>query len=85
MATHKNQHRDLLVLINNEYRSQSAIDHEVEWLHEVLFHVESLDNFCIAHELINVNRHKITSNLQQIKKEILRKKETAFVFISNKN
>jgi hypothetical protein len=85
MSLNKHQHRDLLVLINNEYRSQSAIKHEVEWLHDVLFHVESLDNFCIAHELINVNRHKLISSPQKIKKEILRKKETAFVFINNKN
>jgi hypothetical protein len=84
MSNNKHQHRDLLVLINNEYRSQSAIDHEVEWLHEVLFHVEAIDNFCVAHEIINLNRHKLTNPLQ-IKKEVLRKKETAFVFINNKN
>jgi hypothetical protein len=85
MPNNKHQHRDLLVLINNEYRSQSAIDQEVEWLHDVLFHVESIDNFCIAHEMININRHKLLTNPLQIKKEVLRKKETAFVFLNNKN
>jgi hypothetical protein len=85
MSLNKNQQRDLLVLINNEYHSQHAINHQVEWLHDVLFHVEAIDNFCIAHELINVNRHKIVSSPQKIKKEILRKKETAFVFLNNKN
>jgi hypothetical protein len=85
MSLNKHQQRDLLVLINNEHHSQNAINHQVEWLHDVLFHVEALDNFCIAHELINVNRHKIFSSPQKIKKEILRKTETAFVFLNNKN
>ena len=35
----RNQRRDLLVLLNNHHRSQQAIDHEVEWLHELLYHV----------------------------------------------
>jgi hypothetical protein len=85
MSLNKHQQRDLLVLINNEHHSQHAINHQVEWLHDVLFHVEAIDNFCIAHELINVNRHKIISSPQKIKKEILRKTETAFVFLNNKN
>lgn len=85
MATNKHQHRDLLVLINNEYHSQNAINYQVEWLHDVLFHLEAIDNFCAAHELININRHKIISSPQKIKKEILRKTETAFVFLNNKN
>jgi hypothetical protein len=85
MASNKHQHRDLLVLLNNEYRSQSAIEQEVEWLHDVLFHVESIDNFCTAHELIHVNRHKIIQDRNKIKREVLRKRETAFVFLNNKN
>ncbi len=81
----KMKHRDLLVLLNNGQRSQEAIDHEVEWLHDVLFRVEELDNFCKAHELINVNRHKIVSSAAKIKKAALRKDETPFEFISNLN
>ena len=79
------QRRDLLVLLNNEHRSQQAIDHEVEWLHDVLFHVEELDNFCRAHELLDLNRYKVISNIGKVKKAVLRKDFKAFEFVSNKN
>ncbi len=80
-----NQRRDLLVLLNNEHRSQQAIDHEVEWLHDVLFHVEALENFCRAHELLDLNRYKVIGHIGKVKKAVLRKDFKAFEFISNKN
>jgi hypothetical protein len=79
------QQRDLLVLLNNELKSQQAIDQEVEWLHDVLFHVESIDNFCIAHEVIDINRHKIITNGGKIKKVVSNKIQKPFEFLSNKN
>lgn len=84
-AMKQNQRRDLLVLLNNEQRTQQAIDHEVEWLHDVLFHVEELDNFCKAHEVLNVNRHKVINNINKVRKTVLRKTLKAFEFVSNKN
>ncbi len=85
MASNKHQQRDLLVLLNNEFRSRSAIEQEVEWLHDVLFHVESIENFCIAHELIHVNKNKVYQEHHKIRREVQRKKETPFVFLNNKN
>jgi hypothetical protein len=81
----RNKRRDLLVLLNNEHRSQEAIDHEVEWLHDVLYHVEELENFCKAHELIDLNRYRIVTRTGLVKKAVLRKDFKAFEFISNKN
>jgi cell fate (sporulation/competence/biofilm development) regulator YmcA (YheA/YmcA/DUF963 family) len=81
----KSQHRDLLVLLNNGHRSQEAIDHEVEWLHDILFNIEEIDNFCKAHELININRHKITTDIVKVRKSALKKEVTPFEFISNLN
>lgn len=80
-----NQRRDLLVLLNNEHRSQHAIDQEVEWLHDILFHVEALENFCQAHELLDLNRYKVIGHIAKVKKAVLRKDFKAFEFISNKN
>ena len=77
--------RDLLVLFKEELKTPQAIEHEVSWLHELLFDVERLDNLVIAHELIDLNRYKI-SNKPVVIKEILRsRKEKAFVFLNNKN
>ncbi len=56
----KMPNRDLLVLINNEFMSQQAIDQEVECLNHILHNAESNEQFCIAHEL--VDRIHITSN-----------------------
>jgi len=81
----QNQRRDLLVLLNNEHRSQQAIDHEVEWLHDVLFHIEELDNFCKAHEVLDLNRHKVISNISKVRKVVVRKTMKDFEFVSNKN
>jgi len=80
-----NSNRDLLVLFKQELMTPQAIEHEVAWLHELLFWVERFDNFVKAHELIDLNKYKITNKSIDIKKTIRRKKETAFVFLNNLN
>jgi hypothetical protein len=77
--------RDLLVLFKQDLMTPQAIEHEVEWLHELLFTVERLDNFATAHELIDLNKYKVSNNTVEIKKLVRRKKEQPFVFLSNKN
>jgi len=77
--------RDLLVLFKQDLMTPQAIEHEVGWLHELLFKVERLDNFATAHELIDLNKYKVSNNTVEIKKLVRRKKEQPFVFLSNKN
>jgi hypothetical protein len=48
--------RDLLVLIRSEFMSQQAIEHEVEYLNNILRQTELPDQFCRAHELVQRNR-----------------------------
>lgn len=77
--------RDLLVLLNNEILSQKAIEHQVELLHEMLFKVESTENICIAHEILDLNRYKLITKASKVK-DFIRKKELApFIFLCNKN
>ena len=80
-----NSNRDLLVLFKQELMTPQAIEHEVAWLHELLFNVERLDNFVTAHELLDLNKYKISNKSVDIKKTIRRKKDQAFVFLNNKN
>lgn len=82
---HKNQHRDLLVLLNKDHKNQQSIEQEVEWLHCVLFHTEELENVCTAHEVIDLNNYKVYTQPHRVKKAILRKDFKAFEFICNKN
>ncbi len=81
----KKSDRDLLVLFKQELKTPQAIEHEVNWLHELLFDVERLDNFVVAHELIDLNRYTISNKPFVIKDTLRRKKEKPFVFLNNKN
>ena len=80
-----NSNRDLLVLFKQELMTPQAIEHEVAWLHELLFMVERLDNFVKAHELLDLNRYKVINKPVELKKVIRKKKEQAFVFLNNMN
>ena len=77
--------RDLLVLFKQNLMTPQAIEHEVGWLHELLFNVERLDNFVTAHELIDLNKYRICNGPVEIKKMVRRKREQPFVFLNNKN
>lgn len=80
-----NSNRDLLVLFKQELMTPQAIEREVAWLHDLLFWVERLDNFVKAHELIDLNKYKITNKALDIKKVIRRNKDQAFIFLNNMN
>ena len=77
--------RDLLVLFKEELMTPQAIEHEVELLHEMLYIVESIDNVCLVHEIIDLNKFKVHSQMHIIR-NVLRKRDLKpFVFLSNKN
>ena len=77
--------RDLLVLFNQELMSPQAIEHEVEWLHELLFTVERLENLVIAHEIIDLNKYKVISKALTLHNTIRKQELKAFVFLNCKN
>jgi len=79
----KTPNRDLLVLLKNEFASQRAIEHEVEWLNYMLIQAESPEQFCKAHEL--VTRHNITSKAEKILRAIRYAELKPFWFLINKN
>ena len=79
----KNHDRDLLVLLKNEFMTEQAIEHEVEYLNEILPETESPRQFCIAHEL--VDRNYITSKPGKIFKAIRYTELKPFRFLINKN
>lgn len=78
--------RDLLVMFRQQSMSEQEMDRAVMQLNHLLFTAERLDNFAAAHEILDINRYKIITNLVDIKKMIRTKKtEKPFVFFSNKN
>ena len=78
--------RDLLVLVkDNRPVSEQEMEHQVAWLHDMLYRVESVDNFCVANELIDLNRFKIIRKPYLIIKAIRQRELKPFQFICNKN
>lgn len=79
------QNRDLLVLTKKETMNSRELEQEVELLVDLLYHVEQIDAFCVANEIIDLNRYKIIQKPHLIKQALREKKLKPFVFISNNN
>ncbi len=77
--------RDLLVLTKSVELNKVAFEQEVKCLNLLLHDVESFKNFCIANEIIDVNRRKISTNIYYFQELIYLKRVKPFVFINNKN
>ena len=80
-----NTNRDLLVLFNQELMTPQSIEHEVELLHEMLYTVESVENFIIAHEIIDLNKYRILTRSKQIRPIIRQRELKPFVFLNCRN
>jgi len=81
----KNEKRDLIVLSNNEIIDPIAMGNQVEALNKLLLSVENLHCFCIANEIIDINRYKIIQKPHLIQQMIRERMTKPFVFIFNKN
>jgi hypothetical protein len=79
----KTPNRDLLVLLKNEFASQQAIEHEVQCINHILVQTESLEHFCVVHEL--VERNRITRKPKKILRAIRFAELKPFCFLVNKN
>lgn len=75
----------MLVLTKKVSVDEKELQLEVEKLHNLLFHVESVDNFCIANEIIDLNSYRIIGDPIRIKRIITKNKLKSFQFINNKN
>ena len=65
--------------------NRQQLEQQVELLNDLLYHVENLNAFCIANEVIDVNKYKIIQKPHIILQIIREKSLKPFVFISNKN
>ena len=78
-----NPNRNLLVLLRDQFMSRQAIEQEVESINVILLQTESLQQFCIAHEL--VDRNRITSKSKKILMAIRISELKPFRFLICKN
>jgi len=77
--------RDLLVLSDRLSFDEDSLEHEIQWLNNMLYETESFSQFCTAHELIDINRYRITASPLSIQQFTSNKKEKPFQFLFNKN
>jgi hypothetical protein len=81
----KTSNRDLLVLVKDEHMNEQLMEQELEQLNELLFHFETIESFCIAHEVFDINKHKILYKRDTVQKLVREKELKPFIFICNKN
>jgi hypothetical protein len=81
----KRMERDLLVLSKNAVSNSVAFEHEVNVLLNILFKVETTQQFCTANEVIDVNRNRIITKPLLVERAVYERKDKSFVFINCKN
>ena len=81
----KTKNRDLLVLLKDDFRTEQAIENELERLNELLLRTETVLNFCVANEILDFNRYKVYQEYNKIVKVLSQDKLKPFQFICNKN
>ncbi len=81
----RKENRDLLVLSKNVTSDAIAMQIEINKLGQLLHAVENLHSFCIANEIIDINKYKIITKPYQIQQRIRQRNIKPFVFIINKN
>lgn len=81
----KTSSRDLLVLLKDDEMSNQAIEQEVEQLNDMLYQVESADSFCVANEIIDMNKFKLVQDMGSLVQLMYETELKPFVFLYNKN
>jgi hypothetical protein len=81
----KTPNRDLLVLVKDEYASERFMEQELEQLNDLLFLYETIDNFCVAHEVFDMNKYKIVRNQKSLRQIARLQELKSFQFLCNKN
>ncbi len=76
--------RDLVVLVGEKIFTEQELQKHIQNISAILSKAESMDNFCIANEIIDLNRYKLINRPFRIK-QIVSEKLKPFVFIFNKN
>jgi hypothetical protein len=77
--------RNLLVLTGKFKMNQREFEHQLELLNDLLHHVENLDAFCVATELLDINRNKVVQDFRKMHAAVNRAELKPFVFIHYKN
>jgi hypothetical protein len=62
-----------------------SIEHEVELLHQLLYDIERVENLITAHEVIDLNKYKVSNKAPLLRKLFRQRELKSFVFLNCKN
>jgi hypothetical protein len=79
------QNRDLLVLTKKAQLDARELDRQIGLLNALLYHVENWETFCIANEVIDINRRRIIRKPHLMQGILRVSPPKPFVFTHNKN
>ncbi|HEX5553716.1 MAG TPA: hypothetical protein VFX43_10755 [Chitinophagaceae bacterium] len=77
--------RELVIMLPHDRYNEQVMERQALWLHELLNHVETLDNYIQAVEFLNLHRGGISNNRLRIELALSRKTLGPFQFILHKN
>jgi hypothetical protein len=81
----KTPDRDLLVLMKDEFATEQFMAFELEQLNDLLYQYETPENFCVAHEIFDLNHYKILRGSCYIQRIVRQQEMKPFQFLCNKN
>jgi len=76
--------RDLIILSRYMDTDTAAFEQQVRSIHAMLYLVEGTEQFCQAHEVIDLNHYRIIQKSYLVRK-IISDPIKPFVFLFNKN
>jgi len=81
----KNGYRDLLVVSKLATLNEAEMQKELNFLDRLLCDVESMANYAIVNEIVDINTYKIIRKPLLVARAIRDKSHKPFIFICNKN
>ena len=72
-------------MVKDEQMNEQSMELELAQLNDLLFHFETIESFCIAHEVFDINKHKTLLRRDRMQKIFRQRDLKPFIFICNKN
>ena len=72
-------------MFNQELMTPQSIEHEVEMLHQLLYEIERVENLITTHEVIDLNKYKVSNKPLLLRKFFRQRALKPFVFLNCKN
>jgi hypothetical protein len=80
-----NPTHNVLVFLNQEIMSRHSFKSEVKLLEKLFANIILNESALLAHEVIDINKHRVLTKFSQIEKHLNLPEQKPFVFLNNKN